>query len=206
MVLSTGQDHRKEFTFVCNVEKYQRNGTATSKKQAKQNAALQMIKLIEEKIEAKELVSEAIGLLDSSSTLTIEELPSIDEVLAEYRRIKNKSVVSQTMQGDLRSRNNFFLKISEDKRFEAEQVLMQTYSNIAQAQRIFCRAMKALDLKYEIKLIGKSQAIFTLIEQSYDCTITTKYDELFERIIDYLKNMLNMQQVSALTDLTNKNL
>lgn len=200
MVSSTGQDHKKEFTFVCNVEKYQCHGTATKKQLAKQNAAMAMIKLIEEKIEAKEVEA------GSSVALTIEELPSIDELLAEYRRMKKKHVTPPT-SGNLRDRNNFFVKLPKENQTQAKQILKQDHSNPVQAKCIVHEAMTALNLKYEINRFGGNRAIFTLVESTFDCTITAIYDELFVTVIDYLKTMLNMNSVTgALSDVTNQKL
>lgn len=204
MVSCTGQDHRKEFTFACIVGKYQCQGTATKKQLAKQNAAMEMIKLIKEKIEAVELVSEH-GLLHSSSALSVADLPTVEEVLAEYRRKKQKPSIP--VKGDLRYRNDFFLKLPKQNQTLAKQILANNYLNSAEAKYIVHEVMGALDLKYEIKRFGGNRAIFTLIEQKFDCTIAERYDELFDRIIDYLKTMLNMQKVSgALSDVTNQSL
>lgn len=204
MVLCTGQDHQKEFTFVCIVDKYQCQGTAKKKQLAKHNAAMTMIKLIEEKIEANELVSEN-GLANSSVALDVEDLPTVDEVLAEYRRMKNKS--STPLKFNLRHRKDFFLKLPKQNQTEAKRVLMKDHSDPVQARYIVEEAMVALNLKYEIKRFAGNRAIFTLIEPKYDCTIAERYDELFIRVIDYLKTMLNMQKVSgALSDVTNRKL
>lgn len=204
MVSCSGQDHKKEFTFACIVDKYQCLGTAMKKQLAKQNAAMAMIKLIEEKIGANELVSEN-GLAHSSMALNVEDLPSVDEVLAEYRRKKNRQG-TQT-KGNLRNRKDFFLKLPEQNQMKAKQILMKGYSNPSQAKNIVHEVMEALNLKYEIKRFAKNYAIFTFhIERKFDCTIAESYDGLFNRIIDYLKTMLNMQKVSAaLSDVTNRN-
>lgn len=204
MVSSTGQDHQKQFTFACTVEKHQCQGTASKKQLAKQNAAMAMIKLIEEKIQANDLVSEN-GVPHSSVGLTIEELPTVEEVLAEYRRMKCKPATAA--KHDLRHRKDFFLKLPVENQMKAKQVLMNDFSNPTEAKRIVHNAMEALNLKYEIKKFGGNRAIFTLKETKYDCTIAESYAELFIRVIDYLKTMLNMHKVSgaALSDVTNKN-
>lgn len=192
MVSSTGQDHQKEFTFVCKVEKYESRGTSTKKKLAKQIAAMEMISLIEKD-----------GSFGSLVRLDIEDLPSVEEVLADYRRMKNKCVPVAT--SNLRYRNDFFLKLPREDRSKAEQVLSQDYSDQIQAKKIVYAALAALNLKHEIKRVGRNRAIFTLVEPNFDCVITENNDELFARIIDYLKNMLNMQNVSgALSDVTNQ--
>lgn len=164
-----------------------------------------MIKLIEEKIEAKDLVSEN-GVLHSSDALVIEELPTVDEVLAEYRKMKCKPTTSA--KTDLRHRKDFFLKLPKENQTNAKQVLMTDYSNPIEAKLIIHKAMQALNLEYEIKKFGADRAIFTLNDPNYDCTIAERPGELFDRVIDYLKTMLNMQKVSggALSDVTNKHL
>lgn len=203
MVSSTGQDHQKQFTFNCIVEKYQCQGTASKKQLAKQNAALAMIKLIEEKIAENELVSEN-GVPHSSATLIREVLPTVEEVLADYRRMKCKSTVS-VKPGDLRHRKDFFLKLPKENQAKAKQVLMNN-TNLVEAKYIVHEAMEALNLKYEIKKFGANRTIFTLKDSKFDCTISETHDELFDRVIDYLKTMLNMQKVSgeALSDVTNQ--
>lgn len=195
MVSSTGQDHRKEFTFVCKVEKYESYGTATKKKLAKQNAAMAMIKIIEENGTLRE----------NHVALNIEDLPTVEEVLAEFRRKKNGSVTEVT--SNLRYRNDFFLKLPEENKIKAKKVLKQDYADLVQAKCIVHAAMLALDLKYEIKQIGRNRAVFALKEPRYDCVITGNNDELLSRTIDYLRNMLNMENASgALSDVTNKEL
>lgn len=203
LVSSTGQDHQKQFSFACIVEKYESHGTASKKQLAKQNAAMAMIKLIEEKIEAKELDSSE-GVQRSRVALDVEDLPSVEEVLAQYRRVKCKSTVPA--MSNLSHRKDFFLKLPERNQMMAKQVLMNDYSSPYEAQRIINEAMMALDLKFEVKKFGTNRAIFTLKESKYDCTIAETREELFGRVIDYLKTMLNMQKVSgkALSDVTNK--
>lgn len=203
MVSSTGQDHQKQFSFACIVGKYQCQGTASKKQLAKQYAALSMINLIQEKIEAEELDS-VDGVQRSSVALAVEDLPSVEEVLAEYRRMKCKSTVPAMT--NLSHRKDFFLKLPEQNQMNAKQVLMHDYSNPAEAKYIVNEAMKALKLKYEIKKFGGNRAIFTFVEKTFECTIAETCEELFGRVIDYLKTMLNMQKVSgrALSDVTNK--
>lgn len=203
MVSSTGQDHQKQFSFACIVEKYQCQGTASKKQIAKQNAAMAMIKLIEEKIEANELDS-VDGVQRSSVAMTIEDLPTVKEVLAQYRRMKCKSTVPA--MSNLRHRKDFFLKLPEQNQMNAKQVLMNVYSNPVEAKYIVHETMKALKLKYDIRKFGANRAIFTLNEPTFECTIAETCEELFGRVIDYLKNMLNMQTFSgrALPDVTNR--
>lgn len=162
-----------------------------------------MIKLINEKVEAKDLDSEE-GVQRSRISLDVEDLPTVEEVLAQYRRVKCKSTVPA--MSNLSHRKDFFLKLPEQNQTNAKQVLMTDYSNTFEAKRIVHEAMKALGLKFEVKRFGANRAIFTLNESSYDCTIAETNEELFGRVIDYLKTMLNMQKVSgrALSDVTNK--
>lgn len=204
MVSSTGQDHQKQFTFACTVAKYECQGTASKKQLAKQNAAMEMIKLVEEKIEAHELAS-SNGVQRSGETMSVEDLPTVEEVLAEYRRLKSKP--TEPAVSNLSHRKDFFLNLPKQDQLRAKQVLIKHHSNSIEAQQIVHDTMKALNLEYEIKRFGGSRAIFTLKDSDkFDCTIAERYDELFARVIDYLKTMLNMQKVSgrALSDVTNR--
>lgn len=167
---------------------------------AKQIAAMAMIKLIEGKIETKELET-----LSTKSTMTFEVLPTVEEVLARYRRVKNKTV--PPTEGRLSDRSDFFLKLPEKNRTKAKQILVQDHSDPIEAEIIVYETMAALDLKFEIKQLKANQVVFTLKESTYDCTIKDRKDRIFPRIIDYLRNMLNMKCWNgALSDVTNRHM
>lgn len=158
---------------------------------------MEMIALIESK-------QSEISSAKSSSTLKIEELPTVEEVIAEFRRLKRGKSATPA-RGNLRDRNNFFLKLPEPSQKKAKEFLIQDHSNPVEAEHIVDGAMGALNLKYEVNRYPRNRAVFTLVDSTYDCTITASYDELFSNVIDYLKTMLNMKNVNgALSDVTNK--
>lgn len=190
MVSSIGQPHKKEFTYVCTVERYECHGKASKKQHAKQIAAMAMIELLESK-------QSEIAATKSSISMKIEELPPIEEVVAQYRKLRSKS--ASTVKGNLRDRHNFFLNLPDANQKKAKEILNRTRST--DAKYVVHEVMKALNLKYEVKRINGNKSIFTLVNSPYDCTCTAKSDEIFTNVIDYLKTMLNVHH--ALSDVTN---
>lgn len=193
MVSATGEAHRKEFTYVCKLGDHQHYGIGSSKKEAKQRAAQKMFQLIQEKLNAQDTGSETTSLSSFENTpcaIPFEEIPTVDEVLVEYRRLK-KHYVSPSKMG-LRYRKNYFMKLPKEKRMKAEQLLIRNHSGFVSTRDIVDEIMRTLELDYKIES-RSGLKVFTLKDSAYDCVIMAKANDLFDRIIDYLKTMLNVQ-------------
>lgn len=66
------------------------------------------------------------------------------------------------------------------------------------AKEIVDQALKALNLNYEIKPLASPRGFkrFCLLDTKYDCVIIEHIDTLFVKVIDYLKTMLNIKNLS----------
>lgn len=199
------EDHKPQFTFACRLGSNHTSGTAMTKKGAKQKAASEMLKFIE-----------GIAAQDSSdcssmssdgpvkTVIPLLEVPSIEEVLAEYRQRKKPYI--QPVKGGLRNRRNFFLKLPIEKRRKAGEILMNRTGYLPSSE-IVSEAFKAMGIDYEVKDMDKPRNIkrFSTLESNFDCVIIAQSDELYEMVIDYLKTMLNLQNTAKfpLGDVTN---
>lgn len=195
-----GEPHRRQFTFSCKVGGMEFDGTASTKKEAKQIAAKAMLYYFEEML--KENASEFSKSSSSGSEIVVPwvipllELPSVEQVLDDYRRMR-KPHIKPVVDG-LRYRKNFFLKLPEANRREAQKILMD--HDYLPSMDIVDLAFKALNLKYKIDSLPENALRFSLVDCDYDCVICGHRFELFEKIIQYLKTMLNVCNVDESID------
>lgn len=194
MVAINGEDHCREFTFECRVGPDQCVGAALTKREAKQIAAKNML----ERLEDKSLDSESTSgdSIDSDNqtvpwVIPLLEIPSVEEVLNEYRRLK-KPYIKPVTDG-LRYRKNFFLKLPEPNRREAQRILTidDSFSPIDVVDQTF----KALHINYTVEKVSGNKLRFALIDCDFDCVIFGHPHELYFEVIHYLRTMLNFQNV-----------
>lgn len=185
--------HHPEYTFCLELGTFKTYGIANSKKEAKRKASEEMLKLLEVLLEKEDSTSCDSNSISSSevvpNVLPLVELPTVEEILAQYRRLRKPYL--QPVVSGIRYRKNFFLKFSPAERHNAHQVLTNSYLSPIE---IVDQTFKVLNLKYEIKSMDKPPNFkrFCLVDSKYDCTLIEHANILFPRIIDYLKTMLNI--------------
>lgn len=188
----SGEDHRKEFQIACKLGNVQRIGIGASKKEAKQKAANEMLENL--KSDMDESASEST-LNESNDNVAwvipIENLPSVEEVLAEYRRLRKLQAKPVTV--GIRYRQNFFMNLPEKNRKQATQILTSKFTEYLSPKEVVNGALDALGLKYEVTF-QHGHYIFELKDCSYDCVLASKTSNIYERVISYLKTMLGVAE------------
>lgn len=141
------------------------------------------------------------------NVLPLMELPTVEEVLAEYRRLR-KPYIQPAVDG-LRYRKNFFINLPAANRRKAQEILTINYMGQLSTKEIVVEALRVLGLKYQITSMDKpaNYKRFYLVDSEFDCVIIERGDILFVKIMDYLKTMLNLQDPTESTaPETNNNL
>lgn len=201
----TGESHLREFTFGCRLGLHLTYGCGFTKKDAKKKAASEMLKLIKNGVVKVESTDDSFNTTSSDNSdgpvnivLPVLEVPTVDEILAEYRRLARPYI--QPIENGLRNRRNFFLKLPAEKRRYVEQLLSRNRS-YRSSQEIVSDCFKAMEIGYEIKSMAKPLNFkrFCITDVKYDCVIIAQSDELYEKVIDYLKTMFNLQKVEDLS-------
>lgn len=188
-----GPDHKREFTFTCRIGMNVTVGIAPTKKEARQKSASQMLRLIDE--------SDATSLSDSDSaigsdvigTFTFQEvkLPTVEESLAEYRKLKKTSI--RPSPGRLRYRQNFFMTFPLESRRTAADVFLLYDQKMISAEEAVDHVFKLFNMKYEVDscTAAPHMKVFSLVGTKHDCVIMGRTDELKAKVIEHLKIMLN---------------
>lgn len=179
-----GEPHKREFTYACFVGNNECTGKGLTKKSAQRMAAEKMLKLLNDMPADRRTKND-----DFPNPVPIIDLPSVEEILAEYRRLKAPHI--KPVPCSLRKRSNFFLELPEDDQSEARKILMEKSAMFATDAEMVHLVCTALNLKYEI--VNKwHYKIFSLIDCDYDCVIVDSAGALFEKVIDFFKIMLNV--------------
>lgn len=155
-----------------------------------------MYTLIQQKIHEYEtgIDTSSLGSLENVPwAIPIEEIPTVEDVLAEYRRLKKQYI--PPARESLRYRKNFFLKLPNENKKKAKQLLIRTHSGFINSRHIVDEVLKALNLDYKVET-RCGQCVFTLKDCDYDCVLIARPAELFDKVIDYLKTMLNVQNAA----------
>lgn len=180
-----GQPHRPEFTIHCQLAHLQCNGRGSTKKAAKQNAAQEMLSLVE-KISQNENENENE---DKLQLTTVEDEPA-ENTFRTYRELKKSDIKSTSVR--IRNRHNYFLRLPDENRKAAFRILKSNSAAIGTSKDIVDLVCKALKLKYEIKDVPGhvgGNKIFVLLDD-FDCVITDKEPKLYDRIIKYFRTMM----------------
>lgn len=161
-----------------------------TKQNAKRMAAEGMLKLLDNiPAPAENETSNGLGQV-GPAPLPFVDLPTIEEVLAAYRRLKKSYI--KPITSSIRFRNNFFLKLPLELRSKASDILLG--NEIGTAKEMVHLVCKALRIEYKIGSIRGKFKTFELVDCSYDCVIVeVSYDTLFEKVIDYFMYMLNLK-------------
>lgn len=184
LLTMTGLSHDRLFTFSCHVGDKKANGTASTKKGAKEIAARNLIKIID-------------SYQNEEYSLQILELPNIEEILAEYRRLTKNKDYTKPKNAGVRRRNLFAYKTKE-QRNSAIEILKGNDPFLGSSGDIVARTCKSLNVEYDISDIPrhrKNYKIFTVTntDSNYDCVLVGSPHELHDMIIDYFKTMLDVE-------------
>lgn len=99
------------------------------------------------------------------------------------------------MPKTLSNRHNFFLRLPEDDRIRAQEILLDengVHGTNKDKVHLTCSALK---LQYDIQIANKKQPNFKIfaLKKDYDCVLAGKEPELYDTIVDYFKTMCNIQ-------------
>lgn len=174
------------YTWTCSVGDRSCVGTSNKKKHAKNMAAKAMIELLQD------------DLLSRDVTSTAMELP-VDEVMAEYARLKSNSKdYAPVRQLKVRASHNPFVNVSAVQRARAVNILTSAHFSGTTARNKIDLVCKELKVDYDIKPIPKhppSTREFTLKNFTHDCVLIDGVHEIEDRVLEYLKNMLNVDKI-----------
>lgn len=171
------------FTAVCEVPSVKRQATASTKKDAKQCAARAVLEAIQNENQPQ-------------STAAVSSPPT--KLFRTYRTLRPNTQAT-SLTDKLRNRHNFLLTLPVEDRMRARDILLDKsgiYGNSNKDKIAFTCA--ALKLDYEIRSPNKNRQnfkVFTL-KIDKDCVLMGNANDLYDRIIDYFKTMLNIESYS----------
>ncbi|XP_031617131.1 interferon-inducible double-stranded RNA-dependent protein kinase activator A homolog A-like [Contarinia nasturtii] len=183
-VKKTGESHSPIFTCVCRVSKIQRIGIYSTKSGARQIAAREMLEVIQNLDLNKE---------QNQIETVVSEPP--EKIFRDYHEAKKVPVQSRAIR--ISDRHNFFLRLPEEDRNEAKEILMDDSTVIHGTTKdrvdLACAALK---LKYAISSIPNHQQQFKSFHllNDHDCVIAAKEEDLYNKVIDHFKTMLNLHE------------
>lgn len=194
----SGESHNREFKISCRIGNDQTLGGGSTKKEAKQIAASEMLKMIDELFHHRGSSSDSGsggGSIGDEVELAfpLVELPSVEESLAEYRRLRKSD--TPPIPSNIRVRQNFFMKLSRECRMKAAQILMHHDQGSINAKDTVDDVFSQLNIRYGVMPLAASNVVvFHLIDSVYDCVIMGRAQDLYTRVVDYMKVMLNYQK------------
>lgn len=127
---------------------------------------------------------------------TLDAEPT-DKVLKTYRELKKSDNKYTAIK--LRARHHYFRHLAADDRNKAYEILMKDGAMTDSSKEIVDLTCRTLNLKYEIKEIPDhpDRAKAFILLGDYDCVIVGKETNLYDKIIIYLKTMLNFTYIAA---------
>lgn len=171
-----GEDHCPIFTAVCQLASIKRTSESVTRKNAKQIAARAVLEIVqnENQLQLAPAVSDPPKKLFRS-----------------YHELRKTPQV-KSMAKTLHNRHNFFLQLPEEDRVRAQEILIDDGITNKDKVALACNALK---LQYEIQSANRKQPNFKIfsLKEGYDCVLMGKVPDLYDRIIDYFKTMLNLQ-------------
>nr|AFX89027.1 R2D2 isoform b [Mayetiola destructor] len=183
-----GLAHLREFTAECQVGGSSCIAKGATKQGAKHYAAEAML------FQLSDVENNNNG--EMVKPLTFLDLPTIEEIIAEYRRLKTPHIKRETSL--LRIRPNFFLKLPKDDRAKASEFITGKDTLFHSDEEIVHLVCESLKLKYKIEEICLKNGIhkiFSLVDCDYDCVIVAKASTLFAKVIKYFKTMLDIKKL-----------
>lgn len=112
-------------------------------------------------------------------------------VFSKYHELRTAK--TQPTPLTLDDRHNFFLRLPEENRMRAGEILLDRNGTTNRDKvDLTCKALK---LQYQFRNAGKSQSNYKIFSLTggYDCVLMGKIPDLYDRIVDYFKTMLNIQ-------------
>lgn len=179
-----GQPHRPEFTVVCQMAHIKTTGTASTKKGAKQIAALEMLSFVQN-ISQNE---------DQQQLATVDADPP-EKTFRTYRELKKSDIKPFSIR--IRQRHNYFMRLPTEDRQAAFDILQSDSAVIGTNMDKVDLICKTLKIRYEYKNVPnhpEKMKIF-LLHDDYDCVLIDKEPQLYDRIVDYFKTMMNFRNV-----------
>lgn len=174
-----GEPHRPEFTIACQLGHIKCTGKGTTKKGAKQNAAQSMLSLLQN-----------IPIDEDQTQFKRAEAKPVEQTFRTYRELKKSDVKPISIR--IRARHNYFRHLPDDDRKAAYRILKSNSATIGTNKDMVDLICKALKQPYEIKNIAghmENNKIFMLLGD-FDCVITGKEPDLYDRILRYFRNMI----------------
>lgn len=112
-------------------------------------------------------------------------------IVRAYRDVTKSEL--KTLPGtSIFNRNNYFNELEQERVLLARKILMEDLRPIDKVQQVFI----ALGLKYEISSINSKKygkkAFWELIGCDFDACLAAPYDEIYEKVVDFMKPMLNI--------------
>lgn len=185
--MTGGPAHQREFTVECKVDGSSCTAKGLTKKKARYFAAEAMLLQLSD-IEINNNNDQTV------KPLTVLDLPTIEEVIADYRRLKTPHIKPQINL--LRIRPNFFLNLPKADRTIARVLLTGKSGIFLGDEEIVHLVCEALKLKYKIEDISLKNGIHRIfsLDCDYDCVIVATVGTLFAKVIKYFKTMLDIER------------
>lgn len=182
MQQACGEPHRPVFTVLCQLSSIKRTGVFSTKKGAKQIAARLVLEIIQRFNQNQ----------DQMQIATIESEPP-EKLFLTYRELRKSEI--KPIKVSIRNRHNFFLRLPKEDRDEIQKILIDQsgiYGTNKDKVNLACAAMK---VKYSVQNIPdpRGYEIFSFYCSNHDCVIIDKEPDLYDRVIDHFKIMLNIQ-------------
>lgn len=170
------------FTVICTLSSIKRTGTCSTKKGAKQIAARAVLEIVQNFQQNEE----------QQQIATVDFQPP-EKLFRTYRELKKGNIKPITVK--LRNRHNYFLRLPEPDRSEAEQILIDNsgiYGSNKDKVDLICKALK---VNYKVQDIPDHKyhhQIFYLTGE-HDCVLVGKDTDLYNNVINHFAAMLNIQ-------------
>ena len=120
---------------------------------------------------------------------TVSEPPK--KLFRSYRNLRQDTKI-QSSPVKLRNRHNFFLRLPEEDRIRAQEIVLDQSGIYGTTNKdkvdFICAALK---FQYKICNAHGNYKMFVL-NNDCDCVLMGKDPDLYVRIIDYFKTMLNI--------------
>lgn len=181
----SGEPHRPSFTYTCQVKDRKCDGTAASKKCAKNLAAKAMLDVVYNDL-----------LPNDDSMIPSMELPDVEEILAAYAKCKSSEGNVRPKKRGVRAMCNPFRGVSDEQLRRAASILTGRHLFTTKPSDMIEATCKALKMEYEIKTVRghANMRQFLLKDSPYDCVLIEEVDILHERVLAYFRIMLNVDK------------
>lgn len=177
MKQAVGTPHAPAFTVICELSSIKREGTFSTKKGAKQQAALRMLDVVQ-----------TFSRPEEEKQIAKFNPDPIEKVIKTYHELKKSDIKPKSTR--LSQRHKFFMTLPMSQRDEAYQILYHTSHSDRDMVDLVC---KALHLPYDVTDVPghKNRKQVFILRGDYDCVLIGKPDDLWPNTVEYFKVMLN---------------